>query len=183
MSEELDGLLTETIARHFPEARADKNEIDLGFGGLSIGLSGQWCWRARGFQDGEPLPIARRRAGRSPDIRLDERLRRFGPGRDRERRLQLGLLIRTGKPARAWPTRPTPTSNASTSRWTARPTDCSSMESTGRRGRAAAIRRPSVPASLARDWADGRGFHASCWIRVGCLVAGEALDDPERFRR
>src|SRR5262245_35551588 len=36
MSDEQDELLTETIARHFPEARIDKNDIDLGFGGLSI---------------------------------------------------------------------------------------------------------------------------------------------------
>jgi hypothetical protein len=28
-SEERDGLLTETIARHFPEARLDKNEVEL----------------------------------------------------------------------------------------------------------------------------------------------------------
>ena len=36
MSGEEDELLTETVARHFPEARVDKNEIDVGFG-LSIG--------------------------------------------------------------------------------------------------------------------------------------------------
>lgn len=36
MSDEQDGLLTETIARHFPGARVDKNEVDLGLGGLSI---------------------------------------------------------------------------------------------------------------------------------------------------
>jgi hypothetical protein len=37
MSNDQDGLLTETIAGHFPGARVDANEIDLGFGGLSIG--------------------------------------------------------------------------------------------------------------------------------------------------
>jgi hypothetical protein len=30
MSDRHDDLLTETIARHFPTARVDKNEIDLG---------------------------------------------------------------------------------------------------------------------------------------------------------
>jgi SMI1/KNR4 family protein SUKH-1 len=50
MSDQHDHLLTETIARHFPTARVDKNQIDLGFGGLSIGCRVDSCAEARGFK-------------------------------------------------------------------------------------------------------------------------------------
>lgn len=39
MSKDEDAMLTETIARHFPDARVDGTDIDLGFAGLSMR-----CW-------------------------------------------------------------------------------------------------------------------------------------------